>query len=252
MPDDSSTATHSEPADRSVPMLLLRHGQSEWNAVRRWQGAADTPLTELGREQAIGAAASLRTSAVEFCGVWTSDLARAGETALIIAAELDIGPVVAEPRLREAFAGEWEGMTPDEIELAYPGWLSAHRRPASFETSDAVVGRATGALRSIADSAAPAGSGAAALIVTHSGLIRSVIRHHGATDVRIPNLGGVWLTVDRTGARSSIGEPVERRGHLVVGDLYDPGGLVVSGVDAPGEDPGEQPDQAEADRSTQR
>jgi probable phosphoglycerate mutase len=252
MPDDSSTACGSEQADRSVRMLLLRHGQSEWNAVRRWQGTADTPLTELGRRQAIGTAASLRTSAAEFCGVWSSDLARAGETAGIIAAELDIGPVVADPRLREASAGEWQGMTPDEIELAYPGWLSAHRRPASFETFDAVVDRATSALGSIAGSAATAGSGTSALVVTHSGVIRSVIRHHGATDMRIPNLGGVWLTVDCTGQRSSIGEPVEPRGHLVIGDLYDPDGLVVSGIDAPGEDPGEQPDQTEADRSAQR
>src|SRR5690606_34159481 len=57
-------------------VLLLRHGQSEWNAVRRWQGTADPPLTALGRRQARATADGLQRLDVSFTGVWASDLQR--------------------------------------------------------------------------------------------------------------------------------------------------------------------------------
>lgn len=223
-------------------MLLLRHGQSEWNAIRRWQGAADTPLTPLGQRQAEAAAGRLASLEIEFGGPWASDLGRAEATASTIAAMLDIGPTIVDRRLREASAGEWEGMTPDEIELRYPGWLAAHRRPATFEPFEQVVGRTLIALRTIA--AQPHRPGAVPLVVTHSGVIRSIIRHLGGVDTRIPNLGGVWLSI------GSVPSPIEATsGHvgdrsvdaldpdgISVGDLFDPGGLV-SGIDIPGEDP---------------
>ncbi len=245
-----------------TPVLLLRHGQSEWNAVRRWQGSADTPLTELGREQARRTAHRLQTLDADFVGPWSSDLARASETASILADGLGIGPVVTDPRLREAHAGEWQGMTPDEIEAAYPGWLAAHRRPSSFEPFAEVVTRAVDAVVAITSTSNGAGI---PLVVTHSGLIRSMIRDLGVSDTRIPNLGGVWLKVGAAaGAASSTGAPHDRAGgnagrrgsgpdglDLVVGDLFDPSGIPVSGVDAPGEDPGDQPDQPDAHRSTQ-
>jgi probable phosphoglycerate mutase len=238
----------------STPLLLVRHGQSVWNAGRRWQGTADSPLTRLGREQAHGVAAGLATTGTRFSGPWSSDLGRASATAEILARVLGIGPVVTDRRLREARAGDWEGMTRDEIETAYPGWLAARRRPASFESVADVIARATDVLQSIARTT-PAGT--VALVVTHSGVIRSVIRHLGVADPRIPNLGGVWLAVDRSPDRavdgSPIGEPFEGdgRGGLVLGDLYDPDRRFVSGVDAPGEDPGEQPDEPDADRPTE-
>src|SRR5687767_11323336 len=93
-------------------VLLVRHGQSEWNATGRWQGQADPPLTDLGRRQARSAAAALGT----VDAVFASDLQRASETALIIAGELGVGPVVVDPDLRERDAGEWSGLTRVEIE----------------------------------------------------------------------------------------------------------------------------------------
>ena len=63
-------------------MLLVRHGQSEWNAVKRWQGIADSPLTRLGRRQALAIGRSLASAdGVEFSAVASSDLSRASETA---------------------------------------------------------------------------------------------------------------------------------------------------------------------------
>src|SRR3954449_1914254 len=101
-------------------LLLVRHGQSEWNAVGRWQGQADPPLTELGREQARLAARSL--GALD--AIFASDLQRATETALIISNALGVGPVVIDPDLRERDAGEWSGLTRSEIEEQYPGYLT--------------------------------------------------------------------------------------------------------------------------------
>ncbi|MEY2406219.1 MAG: glucosyl-3-phosphoglycerate phosphatase, partial [Acidimicrobiaceae bacterium] len=84
-----------------VRILLVRHGQSEWNALGRWQGQADPPLSDLGRLQAHAAAHALGAVGA----VFASDLVRAAETAAIIAAELGVGPVVIDADLRERDAG---------------------------------------------------------------------------------------------------------------------------------------------------
>jgi probable phosphoglycerate mutase len=226
---------------RSVLLLLLRHGQSEWNAVRRWQGLADSPLTALGREQADHCATILASLDVRFGGVWSSPLTRAAETARIVADRLGLEPVHDE-RLREADAGEWQGLTPDEIEVAYPEFLATHRRPATFESVQAVVDRSLAALTHIAESS---GTADAVIVATHSGVTRTLIRHLGAADERIPNLGGVWLEAH---IASSTVSPVR----LELRHRFDPHGIVVSGVDVPGEDPGEQPDHADAHRRAER
>lgn len=229
---------------RSTTLLLLRHGQSEWNAVRRWQGSADTPLTPVGRQQALAAGERLLDLEVEFCGPWASDLSRATSTASTIASVIGLGPTIADHRLREASAGEWEGLTPDEIEVRYPGWLEAHRRPPSFEPFEQVVRRTIASLRAIA--AGVESIGAIPLVVTHSGVIRSLMRHLGESDSRIANLGGVWLTIGVID--SAIGGSTDLFdlhgtldsldiGDISVGDLFDPGGIIVSGIDIPGEDP---------------
>jgi broad specificity phosphatase PhoE len=263
-PSDPAGGDGSRPAT-AIDVLVLRHGQSEWNAVRRWQGSADSPLTDLGREQARRTGAQLGELGLRFAGPWSSDLARAGETASIIADVLGIGPVRHDARLREAHAGEWEGMTPDEIDAAYPGWLATHRRPPSFEPFRDVVARAHAALADIAAHHAGSTSDDAVLVVAHSGLIRTIVRHHGHPDSRIPNLGGVWLHLSRAEVRRRAGSARRRStgdstttlaepegDGVVIGDLFDPDRIAVSGVDAPGEDPGEQTDDPDADRRTHR
>lgn len=265
MPAVEPDATHSNARGGGQPgtpvrVLVLRHGQSEWNAVRRWQGGADSPLTELGRIQAIETAWQLAGLTAEFVSLWSSDLRRASETASIIGDALGLGAPRIDRRLREADAGEWEGLTPDEIELRWPGWLAAHHRPPSFEPFDAVVERAVAALRDVAahsvfSTAGAHTDGAAALVVAHSGVIRSLIRHLGQHDGRVPNLGGVWLTIEAEGAVGADGtmaaSPVRSTttgtvDGMALTDVFDPHGIVVSGVDAPGEDPGEQADEADA------
>src|SRR5438270_7968282 len=129
-------------------VLLVRHGQSEWNALGRWQGQADPPLSDLGRDQARAAARAL--GAVD--AVFASDLQRATETAHIIAGALGIGPVLIDERLRERDAGEWSGLTRDEIHERYPGYLpddrhrtfapdpdGEPRRPPGWESDEALL-----------------------------------------------------------------------------------------------------------------
>jgi broad specificity phosphatase PhoE len=235
---------------RSVTVLLLRHGQSEWNAERRWQGLADSPLTELGRAQATSVAAWLNAQGGDFVGPWTSDLLRASETAQLIAEGLGLGEVAADRRLREADAGEWQGLTPTEIERDFPGWLAAHRRPASFEPFATVAARVVEAVTDLAREAAEAPvAEPIALVIAHSGVIRSLVRHLGVVDTRLPNLGGAVIDVDTS---SVIHVPGPDARHLTFRDIFDPEGIVVSGVDIPGEDPGDQTDQAHRDRTADR
>ena len=94
-------------------LLLVRHGETPWNAEGRWQGQTDVPLSPRGRCQAAALARVLAADTVH--ALYASDLWRARETALILAKPLGL-PVHTEPRLREMAFGHWEGLTYDEIE----------------------------------------------------------------------------------------------------------------------------------------
>lgn len=229
-------------------MLLLRHGQSEWNAVGRWQGTADSPLTELGRQQARQMGELLARAELRFSNVWSSDLERASQTASIIGEILGLDDVTTDPMLREAHAGEWEGLTAEEIAREWPGHLEQHLRPPRFESFESVVTRALLGLRAIA--AASNESDGIALVVAHTGLMRAIRRHLGAEAGRIPNLGGTWLTFHplTIAPGSSTGDPLDTSG-IVIGDLFDPAGIPITGVDSHGEDPGQEADQPDADRT---
>lgn len=101
-------------------LLLVRHGETDWNRDGRWQGHSDTHLNDVGREQAARVAGELDGVDV----VYTSDLARARETADIVAARLGL-PVRLDERLRERSFGAWEGKTGPEIEVEF---RDAHAR----------------------------------------------------------------------------------------------------------------------------
>jgi probable phosphoglycerate mutase len=193
----------STPRPDATRILLVRHGQSEWNAVGRWQGQADSPLSDQGRLQAREAARAV--GAVD--AVWASDLQRAVETATIIAEEIGVGPVVVDPALRERDAGEFSGLTRPEIEERFPGYLAAHRRPPSWEPDDHLLARALGALHRIAGEV-PGGD---VLVVTHGGLVYAVEEHLGAVFDKLANAAGRWVEVGsgrlRLGDRVMLAEP---------------------------------------------
>jgi 2,3-bisphosphoglycerate-dependent phosphoglycerate mutase len=92
-------------------LLFVRHGETDWNADGRLQGHSDRPLNDYGRRQARELAERLAGEGA--AAIYTSDLARAKETAEIIGARLGL-PVVTDPDLRERNWGSWEGLTPGE------------------------------------------------------------------------------------------------------------------------------------------
>jgi glucosyl-3-phosphoglycerate phosphatase len=101
-------------------LLLVRHGETDWNREGRWQGGSDTQLNALGREQAAALAETLDGT---IDAIYSSDLWRARETAEILAAKLGL-EVQLDERLRERSFGSWEGFTTPEIEERF---AEAHR-----------------------------------------------------------------------------------------------------------------------------
>jgi broad specificity phosphatase PhoE len=146
-------------------ILLARHGETDWNKEGRWQGWADRLLNDTGRAQAHALAEQLRD--VPFDAVYSSDLARAHETAEIVAAPHAV-PVVAEPGLREIDIGSWSGLTRAEIDERFP----SGERPDG-ETRDAHAARVLEAVERIAR----ANPGRRILLVTHGGTMRALHGH---------------------------------------------------------------------------
>ncbi len=167
---------------------MLRHGQSEWNVQGRWQGQADIALTPEGIKQAQQAALKLGS----FDLIATSSLQRALRTAEIIAEHKRIVDLHIDDRLKESHIGPWQGLTYAEIEAGWPGFLDSRRQPDDFEPNINVVQRMTDALIDIANKC----RGGQALVISHSGVIRTLRRELKVSDNRLENLGGSWFEVD--------------------------------------------------------
>jgi broad specificity phosphatase PhoE len=172
-------------------ITFVRHGETSWNATGRWQGHAFVPLNDEGRRQAARLAQHLIALAGEISAIYCSDLARALETAQIIAATLEKSVLVDE-RLREIDMGEWQGLTGDEIkawdseryhkilngseDLARPGgesWQQVNERSLAVVEEILAVRQ-----------------GQHVLVVSHGGTIRSLLKHLGllgSEHVRISN-----------------------------------------------------------------
>jgi len=125
--------SHDTAVERLTPvvrrLILLRHGQTEYNAASRMQGQIDTDLSELGVRQAGSAAVELakRQPVV----IWSSDLRRARDTAEALAQRTGL-PVTTDVRLRETHLGEWQGLTHLDVDAAMPGARAVWRDDATW------------------------------------------------------------------------------------------------------------------------
>jgi probable phosphoglycerate mutase len=102
----------------------MRHGQSEGNLRRIFQGSLDYPLTDLGRAQAAVVGKWLAGRGMQFESIYSSPLARASETAGIIASETGVASVLLRPELQEINGGQLQGLTTDECNARYPDYES--------------------------------------------------------------------------------------------------------------------------------
>lgn len=155
-------------------LLLARHGQTEWNAIRRFQGSSDVALSDLGRRQAeaLGRAVEGRRLAA----VYTSPLRRARETAEIALGGRPV-PLTIVPELAEFGLGEWEGCSVEEIKSRdgdpYQRWVEApldHPPPGS-ETLSRVATRVRDAIDRIAGAHGMSATAGDVLVVAHGGVI---------------------------------------------------------------------------------
>jgi broad specificity phosphatase PhoE len=151
-------------------LLLARHGETDWNSERRWQGHVDRPLNGRGREQARALAAELVGRTID--AVYSSDLLRARETAEIVAAELGL-QVRVDPRLREVDVGSWSGLVHTEIEASDPAgfrrWQDGGKGWEQGESYEEMGARVVAAVLELA----AAHPGETLLVVTHGGSIRA-------------------------------------------------------------------------------
>ena len=184
-------------------VILVRHGETEWNLVGRWQGTTDIPLSDAGRAQARDLGQRLRGAGIT--RVHTSHLSRARETADIVAATWDLRvPVIVDERLRERGYGGFEGLTRDECAARFPqAWAEyqADRRavPPDAEPQAEIIARVMAAMHEIA-AATDLPPTTPVLVVSHGGSIRSFV--HAAVGVLLPPLGnGAIVQLRFDGAR---------------------------------------------------
>ncbi len=151
--------------------MLWRHGQTAWNAERRFQGQSDIPLDATGQAQAQRAARLLAGLHPDM--IVSSDLGRATTTAAPLArlAGLD---VILDKDLRERHGGCWEGLTDTEIRARYPA-EHASWNPPDGEPTRVVADRVAGALRRVATAVGDdgqTGAGGLAVVVSHGAALR--------------------------------------------------------------------------------
>ncbi|HVB47144.1 MAG TPA: histidine phosphatase family protein [Burkholderiales bacterium] len=175
-------------------ICLVRHGETAWNAEGRVQGQLDVPLSEVGHAQARAAAAAL--AGERFAALYSSDLARARQTAAPAARRLAL-PVRLEPALRERHYGAFESLTYVEVRERYPAEY------ARFKDKDPEFDFVSGeSLRRFAERAvacvaelARRHAGESILVVTHGGVLEMAFRHATARglssprDFELPNAG---------------------------------------------------------------
>ena len=168
-------------------LILVRHGETDWNAAGRLQGHTDRPLNDYGRTQAKRLADQLAGDGI--AAIYASDLSRARETAEILGERLGL-PVVVDPDLREKNWGTWEGLTSDErLQVEFEG-----------ETTEEHRERVLRSVRRIAERH----PGQRIVVVTHGGSLRRIQAAVSGVAQPVVDNCGVWAVTHEDGTFSPI------------------------------------------------
>ncbi len=156
-------------------LIIVRHAESAYNIQNRIQGHLDSNLTKKGLSQARNLARRIRHFHID--AVYSSDLGRAYSTTVEITKHLDRVKIIRDPKLREILLGDWEGMTPEEVDKLYnKGFQQWQRKPSAMVIPRAEkIGhfrkRVTQRVRQIS----ARNPGKTVLIVTHGGVITALL-----------------------------------------------------------------------------
>ena len=178
----------------SARLLLVRHGQSTYNAQARLQGQADPPLSDAGRREAELLAPAL--APFEPDRVITSDLRRARETAAL----LGYADALPDPRWREIDVGAWAGRPLSEFPSgSETSWRGGPLRAPDGETWDELQARVGDAVDELV------AEGGSWLVICHGGVVRAALSHvTGADPQRVAGPGNASVTVMLTGSPASL------------------------------------------------
>ena len=172
---------------QSTHIIAIRHGETDWNALGRYQGQTDIPLNEAGLAQAKQAAAFLRDKTIH--AIYTSNLSRASQTALEIA-QLRNEELGIIPELREQHYGVFQGLTGAQVKERWP---DAHQKwhdrvpefgPEGGETRNEFKERCINALKQVA--------------MQHPGEVLAVVCHGGVLDCLYREAAKLPMDVTRT------------------------------------------------------
>lgn len=178
----------------NTTILLIRHGQTEWNANGRWQGHADIPLNGTGIAQAEALARRLARWPIQ--ALYSSDLKRAAKTAEILSASLNLAPII-DPLWRERHVGAFEGLTGLEAREKFPDvWLDIDRSgvvdPPDGETTQALHERMAYAYEQT--------------VASHPGQMVAVVSHGGTIHALAAHILGIpWHQESRVSFRGNTG-----------------------------------------------
>lgn len=202
-------------------LIFIRHAQSTWNEARRWQGLANPPLADAGRRQAALLAHRLMNWKIDH--LYTSDLARAAETAEIVGAALGL-KAIPDSLWRERGFGALEGLTSEEIEARFPEvWASRMVGPISgvpgAEPQSDVIARSIAACTNLLTHHV----GETVAVVSHGGMILTTL----VNLLGLPPSGHSLLVV---GNNTAISRVTVENGHPRLTGLNDAAHLELLGV----------------------
>ena len=194
-------------------LLIVRHAESALNEQNRIQGHLDSKLTPRGARQA--AALARRLAPLKIKRVYSSDLGRALSTTRTVIRALKL-PIVAEPGLREISLGKWEGLTPDEVNRRFRNGYDAWRKSPSRKVipGGETIRQFHRRIRGTFDRIVRAERSGLVLVMTHGGVISSILSHWMKADFDRVLLN---LRIDNT----SLTLAEFRGGHVILHAVND-------------------------------